>query len=186
MSDVEFAAYVAGFTDGEGYVGLAKNRLGKEADTRVTLANCNREVLEFIQERLGYGSIRSQQQKAHWRKKYTLNIASHDDVRSFLLMIQPYLIVKREIATTVLAHIEDRMEQWRIAAIDKSLRWNSALAMAGEGLSRSDIMKALKCSSQWISLVCRGHMWPSTRGATARKRKRDARGLFVRISPHNA
>ena len=122
FSDDLFNAYLAGFTDGEGYIAY-KPGMG----VRITLANCVMDVLVAIQRRLGYGHLKSQQQKPHWRRRWVLDVANMREASDFLKRIRPYLLIKAAVADTVLAHIAEKTAYHEsIAARNQEIRERAA------------------------------------------------------------
>jgi hypothetical protein len=169
-SDIEFAAYVAGFTDGEGWMAAPP-----EGGLRIVLANCERIVLERMRDRLGFGAIRSQIQKPHWRERHVLVISNATDCETFLRMTLPYLIIKRRTAEAMLT----RCDEWRaaIAAFNERNRLIREAIASGE--RQKDIAARFGVSTQTVSRIKLGHTWPS-------ERPKNARGLQGRVRPHQS
>ena len=92
-------AYVAGLFDGEGSVGLSKNR--NRYYPVVEITNTNLEVLREVQARFG-GSINSKGigNKKSWKAAYSWRMAWSRAVR-FLKAIFPYLRIKRNQAILI-------------------------------------------------------------------------------------
>lgn len=93
MTDVE-RAYIAGFFDGEGLVGVYrhKNKFAKNGlahEVRVSMTQKKREVLDWIASRLG-GNIR-------WGKDVWIwELHGNKQCPLFLRLIVKYTIVKRD------------------------------------------------------------------------------------------
>ena len=94
------SAYIAGFIDGEGCIGLSDR--GKEARKerdlvyimKISISNTNRDVLEWIRLRIGHGSIYvSKKTKGH-KQSYQWTMVGRRCV-DLLEWIYPYLKVKR-------------------------------------------------------------------------------------------
>lgn len=95
-------AYLAGFFDGEGYVGLASNT--RRTSTRkapklsfqpkIAIGQKHPAVLLSIQESLGYGSIT--RHKTRFGFTYRFRVHNRIDVIRFLEEVLPHVIVKRE------------------------------------------------------------------------------------------
>lgn len=92
-------AYIAGFFDGEGWVGLV-NRKSRGYALLVTIGQRDPRPLLFIRERFG-GTIPRVQQRGkycfHWR-------CGNAIAEVFLRAIQPFLIHKREQVDLALAY----------------------------------------------------------------------------------
>ena len=168
LTDREFAAYLAGFTDGEGYIGVRARD-----NVAIVLANCVPEVLEWIKARLGYGAIYSSQQKPHWRRRYVLKVSSAVECRDFLLRTQPYLLIKAEKATLALARIHEM--QMGMDALDARNR--QIVRLATSGRRHKDIAHRFGVSQQLVSRIIRGSKWPSE---IRRRRMRTGVRTFLR------
>lgn len=96
-------AYIAGLLDGEGYIGIHHGN-----QVTVTIANTNRECLEFIQSLFSFGTIviRVRNPKS-WKVLYLFNIHNRNEVKIFLQAVIPYLIVKREKCMLAIRTIEN-------------------------------------------------------------------------------
>ena len=100
LSETE-AAYIAGFIDGEGSIGLSDR--GKEARKtrdliyimKISISNTNRDVLEWIRLKIGFGSIYTARKGNNKHKQsYQWAIVGRRCV-DLLEWIYPYLKVKR-------------------------------------------------------------------------------------------
>ena len=95
-------AYMAGFFDGGGCVGIYKSKRcykGKQKESLVLqcyISQTNPSILERFRDAFG-GSIRAETRhlKPNWRVSWTWHIASVK-ARSFLETIEPYLVLKYE------------------------------------------------------------------------------------------
>lgn len=96
----DFWAWLAGFTDGEGSIGLGIYRKLNRYAPRLTIVNTNRSVLEEIQRELG-GSIDHRQLKIHWKPsfRWTLQYTKAVCCLEFLL---PHLRIKQIQALAVI------------------------------------------------------------------------------------
>lgn len=102
MEAGESLAYIAGFFDGEGSIGIHKSQ-GLYATLWVSISNTNREVIDYICYCLPsevYAYPRSRNGKIY-RLCHTIQWNSQDAV-NVLELILPHLIVKREIAEVAL------------------------------------------------------------------------------------
>jgi hypothetical protein len=103
-------AYVAGFTDGEGHIGVVREvRRGNTSGFRykllVEIANTNRESLERISARLGgigfIGGARNDHKFPNAKPLYKLRF-SGQEARSLVPALMPYLFIKRKVAELAL------------------------------------------------------------------------------------
>lgn len=177
FSDKAFAAYLAGFTDGEGHIAIPQSH-GGFSGVRITLANCVPDVLRGIQQRLDYGSIRSQQQKENWRERFVWVASNIRDCEHFLHLVYPYLQIKRQDADNVLARIAAINE--RRTSVDA--RNYAIVEAARSGERRKDIAARFGISPQLVSRLCEGHNWPSEISRIAKSRKRDPQGRFTDLA----
>lgn len=93
----EQAAYIAGFLDGEGSVILYMRR--DTVALRVTFANTNRHVLEWIQEHISVGNIIGKPRRIGSNHKVGfMLLINSDSALTLLTQVLPYLIIKREQA----------------------------------------------------------------------------------------
>lgn len=91
-------AYIAGFVDGEGYIGIYQNGKDKRGNhyfnARVIVGQKNPEVLELISNQYG-GKVYKSIDKRTSREYYRLDV-SGKRAEALLKDIQPYAIEKRE------------------------------------------------------------------------------------------
>jgi len=113
-------AYLAGFTDGEGYIGIVNNSpritLYQNADASWVLC----EIEDFLREHEIHCSIYPVSRKIdrrHPNPGMYLHVRRVRSVYEYLRSTQPYLIVKLEAARTVLKFIE-RKRKAALAATD--------------------------------------------------------------------
>lgn len=84
--------YLAGFMDGEGYIGICKTE-GNSYGLHVTISNTNFDMLKIYENKFG-GKIRKVQKDAeHHKEKYHWDI-NYSQALPFLKYIQPFMIVK--------------------------------------------------------------------------------------------
>ena len=93
-------SYVAGFLDGEAWVGLTKSRSGGRLQYRpgIHIANNNRNVLEKIRRDYKGSIIRKNRQGCNQKIGYILEIRKKESMVLILKDILPYLIVKKKQA----------------------------------------------------------------------------------------
>lgn len=107
ISDVK-AAWLAGLFEGEGCFSIAKN-----GGTRVTIGMTDRDVVERINALIP--SVIQTVDKApsrplHWSPLYVWRISDPVKVREFIVLIRPWLGVRRTArADEVIAHLDTRL-----------------------------------------------------------------------------
>lgn len=115
----EFWPWLAGFVDGEGSIGLAR-----EADKRkgrdycyyrpmLQIANCDKDALDLIHGMTGEGQIvhvagRTPKHREQWR--YTLR--RRGALLDVLTKLRPHLIVKARQADLVMLFLRSREVTW--------------------------------------------------------------------------
>ncbi len=112
----EDAAYIAGFVDGEGTIGIvAHNKPGSAGgkDRRtphyrlvIGLTNCHLPVLRWIQEFSGGSIFEKQRRNGKWAPAFELRITNRDSARSFLTAIQPFAKIKVQQIALGLAFLD--------------------------------------------------------------------------------
>jgi len=95
-------AYIAGFMDGEGSF-LIEKRVSKRDGTPlyvpvIQVVNTNRNVIDFINKKLGGGKYRYTEDDRGWKTCYLMKIRQTKKVMAICRMLIPYLIVKKEQA----------------------------------------------------------------------------------------
>jgi len=99
-------AYVAGFFDGEGTVGIARNRGRKKGQPpyyrpMATITSTDLHVLQLIQQWFSEGRLNvanDKRAKPHYKDAFTLRFEGPRAYR-FLTIIKPYLVLKRRQAS---------------------------------------------------------------------------------------
>ncbi len=97
--------YLAGFVDGEGYLGLARIRRhhrSPEYCLRLSFYNTNRMILEDIQRTTGGTMSVIGQRQAGWKVSYAL-IWTNAAAAKLIRKIKPFLVVKSEQSKALLA-----------------------------------------------------------------------------------
>lgn len=112
----EDAAYIAGFIDGEGTIGIvAHNKPGNVAgrDRRtphyrlvIGVTNKDLAVLRWIHERVGGSIFEKTRRKACWAPAFELRVTNRDDARQLLTAIQPHVKVKAAQVALALAFLD--------------------------------------------------------------------------------
>lgn len=91
--------YIAGFFDGEGCIDVKPG-----SRYAIKISNKNREVLEMIQECVGFGKI-----YYHKAGFWTYETTNMLDTYTFLILIRPYLIVKAAKADQAIKILEEKL-----------------------------------------------------------------------------
>jgi hypothetical protein len=108
-------SYIAGFIDGEGYVGIHRHKVNRTAAIRVSIAQKRPLVLEMIQQQHG-GYIRSKTRKGwRWSELQIYGFQAYEILRK----TRAFMVVKREEANFAMKFYreynkEDRMSEDRI------------------------------------------------------------------------
>lgn len=103
-------AYIAGFFDGEGYVGIYNYKAeGTHKNDRKRLqlgiTNTNRDVLDWIKKRFNFGHIKEKSRSSpNWKICYEWTVRDRNAMK-FLKMIYPYLRVKKKIVKSLIMGI---------------------------------------------------------------------------------
>ena len=101
-SDAELA-YVAGVMDGEACVTILRQKFPRKFQYRlfIVVSNTNKEVILYLHETMGCGRIhplrRTNAKRDVWMDVWQWQV-SGSEAYAMLLMVQPYLIVKRRDA----------------------------------------------------------------------------------------
>lgn len=103
-------AYTAGLIDGEGYVGLMKNRSAKDSFIpTVKVASTDPHMVPFLNETWG-GWIewrRPPNKTKNSKASLCWVICNKPQLQEFLLMIYPYLRVKKAQAEVLISYIQN-------------------------------------------------------------------------------
>ena len=104
----EELAYLAGFVDGEGSLQIQRrihrNEFGVWTgySIYVDIGQTRRDILEYIQQKAGGGSIHHKPTTGNRKEAWLLKISGHQ-AQAFVSQLRPYLRVKAEIADVFLA-----------------------------------------------------------------------------------
>jgi hypothetical protein len=106
------AAYMAGFVDGEGTIGIHRarrkeNRFGYRLQPYLVISNTDVPVLEAIQQMCGNGRMlqQSNPQKPHHKMLYQIRFMPNQ-IRHILPQLRPYLRVKAKQADYVIEFLK--------------------------------------------------------------------------------
>lgn len=106
-------AWLAGFFDGEGSVGIYKNG-NENFYVRMTLTNTDKATLERVQEILEENEIPSyckwDQQKPTWKPRWQLLWLGSTKPMKLIDLLLPHLVTKKEQVELAKEYIEGRKE----------------------------------------------------------------------------
>lgn len=107
--------YLAGFFDGEGYIGLHKhkdNRVKKgfTINAMVCVSNTDKSILNKIRVTIPYGKVRKKIDKEGSKIVYELIIQDLKGIETFLSLIKDDLLIKRKRAELMLKFCNLRKE----------------------------------------------------------------------------
>lgn len=104
-------AYLAGIFDGEGCVGYYNANTSSETPAHhasVHICNINKQVIEWVQEKVGGGRISLMGMNDPKRRvAYQWQLGRKSQVKAFLESIRPFLIVKAAQVDTLLAMFDE-------------------------------------------------------------------------------
>ena len=91
LTDVQ-RSYIAGIVDGEGYINWARRTC-----CRVGIANTNKELIDWL-EKTVFGSVvyDHKMTNPNWKQDWRWTLEGSVKSRAFLMVMYPFLIVKRE------------------------------------------------------------------------------------------
>ena len=99
--------YYAGLIDGEGNIGFRKTR--NSWQPKIAVSNANRDVIDTLHREFprGYLAIRHPKNE-NQHINYQLSISRYDDCKDLLLLIEPYVKIKKVVASMLLEFISNR------------------------------------------------------------------------------
>ncbi len=149
VMSVSEAAYVAGFVDGEGTIGIIRETrkealAGFRYTAYISIANTDLKVLEAVREMMGNGRVVGGYQKAakpHYKMGWKLTL-SPNQIRHIIIQLMPYLIVKRKQAELVhdFLVIKETINSYSSNNMEEQYRfWSKARELNQRGKKPSDI-----------------------------------------------
>ncbi len=120
LSHTEAACYIAGFFDGEAYFGIKSSTQGG-LSPRVTVTNTHIGVLLLLKEILCRWGVRSgnvnkyrRTAKGNRKECFYLELSTHPkNIKLFLQILTPYLIIKSEQAKLIMQFCDFRLDEGR-------------------------------------------------------------------------
>ena len=116
--------WLAGFIDGEGYLGIKKVRRanpysGYQLTARIVISNTSENALAFLEGILKENGvpyrIKYPRIEKHWKPAFQIEIECFKPVSKLLNLVRHYLVVKAQQADILLAFIERRQKACRAA-----------------------------------------------------------------------
>ncbi len=126
-------AYLAGLFDGEGCVGLYKERQGK-CDVMVTITNTDAAIMQWLVNKTGIGTVCSKAKpRPGWNQGWIWQIRNRIDAKIFLDAIRPYLLIKADQADLLLTLLdaEQKAQCGRFRKVPDAIAAMRASTIAG-------------------------------------------------------
>jgi len=115
-NEVVDLAWLGGFIDGEGYLGITKSikrdrkKLRFALSPTIAIYNTKREIMTWISETYGFRiKVYSRDRRPQYRDEYHCRISGLENQFKFLRSILPYLKLKRKQAELLIEFIELRL-----------------------------------------------------------------------------
>lgn len=109
-SKEEAMAYIAGILDGEGAIFISRDLFSKKNPVHrvgIRIGMIERAALQFIYDKINLGSLIKEKSYKNQRPIHRWLLTSYDEIKEFLNLMLPYLIVKKEQALHALDFIEN-------------------------------------------------------------------------------
>lgn len=147
-TDEQFAAWLAGYFDGEGCVYLPKNGVGVE----LSIASTDGDVIAAVHKRLGVGIVtRVEFSEENWKTKYHWRVRNYPQCDKILRMMRPFLTIKAGKADEALAKTTEKL-----AVVSERVERNRrVLEMLESGMSQREVGELLGMTQQNISYLLR-------------------------------
>jgi LAGLIDADG-like domain len=114
--------WIAGFFDGEGYIGLWKrtdHRVNYKDTYRpsIVIANTDKKTIDYLSEQLiSFGItnyIKYRPSKNAWRESWVVEINGFKRIKKFIDFIEEYTVTKKEQVLLVKEFLERRMAVYK-------------------------------------------------------------------------
>ena len=139
--------YIAGFFDGEGTLNTSSNRW------RISIPQTHFGVLNEIKEFVGFGNIyKTKKKKEHHKDAWVYVSSDRKEVLNFLLMIDPFLVVKKEFVNEQINILNEKNLNELTKREEREEEKNKVIKLKESGLSYRKIEKIMGFSRQ---KVCR-------------------------------
>lgn len=138
--------YISGFFDGEGTLNISNNRW------RISIPQTHYRVLDEIRKFVGFGSIyKTKKKKEHHKDAWVYTITNSKDVLESLIMIEPFLIVKKEFINEQIFILKNKEINDIIKINERVNQKNKVIELKESGLSYRKIEKIMGFSRQKVS-----------------------------------
>jgi len=107
----EQKAYIACAIDGEGSILILSTHYGAKYSPIVTITNCDKKFIDFIQKTIGIGKIYHQRAKKPRRPQWRLHIGTHLEVLSLLMAIKAFFVSKKQLASLMIRYCKSRLDR---------------------------------------------------------------------------
>ena len=98
--------WLAGFFDGEGCLTILRSKRHAHFTPQATFTNTDLRVLQLIQASYG-GTIHARNNPKQWNEAYSLTFSGTQETRRILLILQPFLVLKKAEADFFLTEWTD-------------------------------------------------------------------------------
>ena len=100
--------YIAGIIDGEGYIGLIQHRKKKSLNfgysPKTSVTNTNTTLLYWLKQETGIGVVTPQSKVEGCKPRWEWRLNA-DEMREFLVCIEPFLLIKKQQAVLLLEYL---------------------------------------------------------------------------------
>jgi hypothetical protein len=150
-NDDIFAAWFAGFLDGEGCIYLSPRYTNA---VEISISNTVSDVIYAIRDRLGFGTVfeTTFAKPEVWKNKYTWRARRTDDCIVILRMVLPYTTIKKNVVLEAINRIEEAEKQ-RDQQLQRNLK---ILEMVKGGMLQREVAVHFGLSRSLIGQICRG------------------------------
>lgn len=131
LTDTHWLAWAAGIIDGEGSIGIYKNRHRNNWELRVSVGNLDPRLLRLLRELFGGHTRLSKVAKGRYRPLWKWAV-SHRGAERCLRLVMPWLVAKRDQAELALEARSLVGRKWQ----RRSLECESALCHLDSELRR--------------------------------------------------
>lgn len=107
LSETE-KAWLAGFIDGEGWIGIESR--GNSYGVRFSVANTDKETMEYVKDLIPFGYLYRTKKEPPSKDLFTLELWNLMKIKAFLETIIPYSVTKVRSMKIALRFIESRIK----------------------------------------------------------------------------
>lgn len=147
-SNEVFAAWLAGYFDGEGCVHIPKNGIGID----VSIASTTQEVIEAIHARTGHGLVEMVTfERKNWKTKFSWRLRRYSEAHAMLTLMRPYLTIKALKADEALSYLKAKLDK----TTERHALYLEVARMIDSGIPRSDVAEALGIRRKTVDYMYR-------------------------------